>query len=47
MDRGNAFLKSQIDNAVTQHGAFLSALGAHEEQAEDHRFSDLLSLIHI
>jgi len=41
MDRGNAFLKSQIDNAVTQHGAFLSALEAHEEQAEDPRFSDL------
>jgi hypothetical protein len=41
MDRGNAFLKSQIDNAVTQHGAFLSALEAHEEHAEDPRFSDL------
>ena len=41
MDRGNAFLKSQIDNAVTQHGAFLSALEAHEQQAEDPRFSDL------
>jgi hypothetical protein len=43
MDRGNAFLKSQIDRAVTQHGVFLSALEAHEEQAEDPRFSDLCS----
>jgi hypothetical protein len=43
MDTGNAFLKSQIDKAVTQHGVFLSALEAHEEEAEDPRFSDLCS----
>ncbi len=41
MDRGTAFLKTQIDNAVIQHGAFVSALESHEEQAEDPRFSDL------
>jgi hypothetical protein len=43
MDRGNAFLKRQIDNAVTQHGVFLGALEAHEEEAEDPRLSDLCS----
>jgi hypothetical protein len=41
MDSGNAFLKSQIDNAVVQHGAFLKALEAHEVEADDPRFSDL------
>jgi hypothetical protein len=41
MDSGIAFLKSQIDNAVIQHGAFVSALEAHEAQADDPRFSDL------
>ena len=40
MDSGNAFLKSQIDNAVVQHGTFLKALEAHEVEADDHRFSD-------
>jgi hypothetical protein len=41
MDSGDAFLKSQINNAVIQHGAFVSALEAHEAQADDPRFSDL------
>jgi len=41
MDSGIAFLKRQIDNAVIQHGAFVSALEAHEAQADDPRFSDL------
>jgi hypothetical protein len=41
MDRGTDFLKSQINNAVMQHGAFLRALEDHESQAEDPRFRDL------
>ncbi len=41
MDRGTDFLKSQINNAVMQHGAFLRALEEHEGQAEDPRFRDL------
>ncbi|MCR4339028.1 MAG: hypothetical protein NUW01_03975 [Gemmatimonadaceae bacterium] len=41
MDRGTDFLKSQINNAVMQHGAFLRALEDHESQAEDARFRDL------
>jgi hypothetical protein len=43
MDRGTDFLKSQINNAVMQHGAFLKALEEHEEQAADDRFRDLCS----
>ena len=43
MDRGPDFLKSQINNAVMQHGAFLSALEEHEDQADDPRFRDLCS----
>ena len=41
MDNGNAFLKSQIDNAVVQHRTFVSALEAHEVEADDSRLSDL------
>jgi hypothetical protein len=41
MDNGNAFLKSQIDIAVVQHRTFLSALEAHEVEADDSRLSDL------
>jgi hypothetical protein len=41
MDRGTDFLKSQINNAVMQHGALLRALEDHEGQAEDPRFRDL------
>ena len=43
MDSGNAFLKSQIDNAIVQHRTFLSALEAHEVEADDSRLSDLCS----
>ncbi len=43
MDRGIDFLKSQINNAVVQHRAFLDALETHEQQAEDSRFRDLCS----
>lgn len=43
MDNGNAFLKSQIDNAVVQHRTFLTALEAHEVEADDSRLSDLCS----
>jgi hypothetical protein len=38
---GTAFLKSQIDNTVAQHKAFLNALEDHEERADDTRLSDL------
>lgn len=41
MENGNAFLKSQIDNAVVQHETFLKALEAHEIEADDARFSNL------
>jgi len=43
MDRGPQFLKSQVNNAVAQHRAFLGALAAHEDQADDDRFRDLCS----
>ena len=43
MDRGLDFLKSQINNAVMQHKAFLEAIEDHEGQAEDTRFRDLCS----
>jgi hypothetical protein len=43
MARGTDFLKSQINNAVAQHDAFVWALEDHEEQAEDLRFRDLCS----
>jgi hypothetical protein len=41
MERGVDFLKSQINNAVMQHGTFLKNLEDHEQQAEDPRFRDL------
>jgi hypothetical protein len=43
MDRGTDFLKSQINNAVAQHGALLRSLEDHESQADDPRFRDLCS----
>jgi hypothetical protein len=43
MDRGQDFLKSQINNAVMQHRTFLKNLEDHEAQAEDARFRDLCS----
>jgi hypothetical protein len=43
MERGPMFLKSQVGNAVMQHRTFLSALEAHEDQADDDRFRDLCS----
>jgi hypothetical protein len=41
MDRGMDFLKSQVSNAVMQHGTFLKNLEDHEGQADDPRFRDL------
>ena len=43
MDRGQDFLKSQINNAVMQYRTFLQNLDDHESQAEDPRFRDLCS----
>src|SRR5438874_1061782 len=43
MDRGNVFLKTQIQNAVLQHGTLLRSLEEHEAQADDPRFRDLCS----
>ena len=43
MDRGQDFLKSQINNAVMQHQTFLQSLEDHEGQAEDGRYRDLCS----
>ena len=43
MDRGTDFLKSQVSNAVMQHGTFLKNLEDHEGQAEDPRYRDLCS----
>ena len=41
MDRGNDFLKSQVNNAVMQHRTFVENLVDHEKQAEDTRFRAL------
>ena len=43
MERGQQFLKSQVNSAVAQHRAFLDALETHEDQADDDRFRDLCS----
>jgi hypothetical protein len=43
MERGTQFLRSQVNNAVAQHRAFLRALEAHEGEADDDRFRDLCS----
>lgn len=43
MDHGSAFLRSQVHNAVVQHGTFLRSLIDHEAQADDPRLSDLCS----
>jgi hypothetical protein len=43
MDKGLAFLKSQVNNAVMQHATFLGALEAHADQADDPRLSALCS----
>ena len=43
MERGQDFLKSQVNNAVMQHQTFLKNLEDHESQAEDPRFRDLCS----
>jgi hypothetical protein len=43
MERGPQFLKSQVNSAVAHHRAFLNALEAHEDQADDDRFRDLCS----
>jgi deoxyribose-phosphate aldolase len=41
MERGRDFLKSQVNNAVMQHKAFVQNLIDHERQAEDERFRAL------
>ena len=41
MESGIDFLRSQVNNAVMQHEAFLRSLTDHETQAEDQRFRDL------
>jgi hypothetical protein len=41
MESGIDFLRSQVNNAVMQHDAFLRSLVDHESQAEDQRFRDL------
>ena len=43
MEKGIDFLKSQVNNAVMQHEAFVQSLKDHEEQADDPRFRDLCS----
>ena len=43
MDRGMDFLRSQVNNAVMQHQAFLDSLVDHEREAKDGRFRDLCS----
>ena len=43
MERGQDFLRRQIDNAVLQHRTFLENLEDHESQADDLRFRDLCS----
>jgi hypothetical protein len=41
MERGMDFLKSQVNNAVMQHKAFVENLIDHERQAEDERYRAL------
>ena len=41
MESGIDFLRSQISNAVMQHGTFLKSLEDHESEAQDERFRDL------
>ncbi|HEY2375137.1 MAG TPA: hypothetical protein VGH98_04100 [Gemmatimonadaceae bacterium] len=41
METGIDFLRTQVDNAVAQHDAFLRAVVDHESQAQDARFRDL------
>ena len=41
MERGQDFLKSQVNNAVMQHGAFIRNLEDHADQADDTRYRDL------
>jgi hypothetical protein len=43
METGIDFLRSQVNNAVMQHEAFLRSLVDHESQAQDQRFRDLCS----
>ena len=43
MDRGSAFLRGQVHNAVLQHGTLVRSLEDHESQADDPRFRDLCS----
>jgi hypothetical protein len=43
MERGKHFLRTQVNNAVAQHRAFLNSLEAHEREADDDRFRDLCS----
>jgi len=41
METGIDFLRSQVNNAVMQHDAFLRSVVDHESQAQDQRFRDL------
>jgi hypothetical protein len=41
MDSGIDFLRSQVNNAVMQHDAFLRSMVDHESMAQDQRFRDL------
>src|SRR5205085_9737134 len=41
MDQGSTFLRTQVHNAVVQHGTLLRSLEDHESQADDPRLSDL------
>ena len=43
MERGTDFLKSQINNAVMQHGSLIDSLESHEKEAQDPRFRELCS----
>ena len=43
MESGIDFVRSQVNNAVMQHQAFLDSLVDHEAQADDQRFRDLCS----
>lgn len=41
MESGIDFVRSQVNDAVMQHDAFLRSLVDHESQAQDQRFRDL------
>ncbi len=43
MDKGQDFLRAQVNNCISQHEMLLNSIRAHAEQADDGRFKALCS----